>query len=61
MFQDVSRRLRRLRSLNSSLRDIVISASVRVAEREKRLKRVQKGPERAAKGLERGLEMGESA
>ena len=40
---------------------MVISASVPVAEREKRLKRVQKGPERADKGPERGLEMGESA
>ena len=40
---------------------MVISASVRVAERAKKLKRVQKGPERADKGLERGLEMGESA
>ena len=60
MFQDVSRRLRRLRFLNSS-GTWVISASVRVAERAKRLKRVQKGPERADKGLERGLEMGESA
>ena len=60
MFQDVSRRLRRLRYLNSS-GTWVISASVRVAERAKKLKRVQKGPERADKGLERGLEMGESA
>ena len=60
MFQDVSRRLRRLRYLNSS-GTWVISASVRVAERAKRLKRVQNGPKRTDKGLERGLEMGESA
>ena len=60
--------MRSLKYLNSSLSaqgqgtgTWVISASVRVAERAKRLKRVQKGPERADKGLERGLEMGESA